>query len=323
MSRFQDYLSSAITPQMTLLEKFNALIKFLKENNFISVFYSSENYNPTTENYQISNVSTLNYKLKLGDCVIFSNGYYAFVETLGETTFTIGSILYFQGQQGVSIVSANINNTGNLILTLSDGNTINAGNTGAVKDFIIDENQHLIVRYLNGTQNDLGNIFNGDITISGAFTQHTPNYLRSMSFNAVENITLTNRYSVYEVINNVLYIIVNVTLKNETQNNVVVRRFSTPYQFFIPDEYTEKIIDFDGNTVLGNAEHDNTLIAMTPALVSRSNYGYFNTIINADLRFLNQPSARTCSILCQFGEDVNLAPNEALYYSARMALTLI
>ena len=32
MSRFQDYLSSAITPQMTLLEKFNALIKFLKEN---------------------------------------------------------------------------------------------------------------------------------------------------------------------------------------------------------------------------------------------------------------------------------------------------
>lgn len=167
MSRFSDYLSSMITPQMTLLEKFNKLLEFLKENNYISVFYSSENYNPTTRNYQIGNVNTLNYDLKLGDCVIFSNGYYAFVETLGENTFTIGNVLYFQGEQGVSVVSATINNTGNLILTLSNNSTIDAGNTGAVRDFIIDNNQHLIVRYLNGTQNDLGAIFNGDINISG------------------------------------------------------------------------------------------------------------------------------------------------------------
>lgn len=170
MSRFSDYLSSMITPQMTLLEKFNKLLEFLKENNYISVFYSSENYNPNTRNYQIGNVNTLNYELRLGDCIVFSNGYYAFVETLGEETFTIGNILYFQGEQGVSVVSATINSSGSLVLTLSNGTTVNAGNTGAVKDFIIDTNQHLIVRYLNGTSNDLGAIFNGDIILDGTLT---------------------------------------------------------------------------------------------------------------------------------------------------------
>ena len=33
MSRFSDYLASAITPQMTLLEKFNALLKYLEEED--------------------------------------------------------------------------------------------------------------------------------------------------------------------------------------------------------------------------------------------------------------------------------------------------
>ena len=33
MSKFDDYCSSFITPQYTLLEKFNALLKYLKENS--------------------------------------------------------------------------------------------------------------------------------------------------------------------------------------------------------------------------------------------------------------------------------------------------
>ena len=167
MSKFSDYLASQITPQMTLLEKFNLMIKFLQENNYISVFYSQENYNLQTESYQKEKVNLNGFTLHIGDCIVFSNGYYAFVETIGVNNFTIGNVLYFQGEQGVSVVGATIS-SGNLILTLSDGENINAGNTGAISHFSIDESQHLIVHYQNGTTDDLGDIFQGNVSISGS-----------------------------------------------------------------------------------------------------------------------------------------------------------
>lgn len=169
MSRFSDYLSSQITPQMTLLEKFNLMIKFLKENNYISVFYSQEKYNVQKESYQKEKVNLNGFTLHIGDCIVFSNGYYAFVEMLGENTFTIGNVLYFQGEQGVSVVGATIS-SGNLILTLSDGENVNAGFIGAVSSFSINDSQHLIVHYANGTTQDLGAIFSGDINVSGDLT---------------------------------------------------------------------------------------------------------------------------------------------------------
>ena len=44
MSKFTDYLASAITPQYTLLEKFNALLEFLKNIDFEnSLEYDIEN----------------------------------------------------------------------------------------------------------------------------------------------------------------------------------------------------------------------------------------------------------------------------------------
>lgn len=171
MSKFSDYLASQITPQMTLLEKFNLMIKFLQENNYISVFYSQENYNVQTESYQKEKVNLNGFTLHIGDCIVFSNGYYAFVETIGVNNFTIGNVLYFQGEQGVSVVGATIS-SGNLVLTLSDGENINAGNIGAVSSFSIDENQHLIVHYQNGSEDDLGVIFSGNITTTGSITAY-------------------------------------------------------------------------------------------------------------------------------------------------------
>ena len=184
MSKFSDYLASQITPQMTLLEKFNLMIKFLQENNYISVFYSQENYNLQTESYQKEKVNLNGFTLHIGDCIIFSNGYYAFVETIGVNTFTIGNVLYFQGQQGVSVVGATIS-SGHLILTLSDGENIDAGNLKGISNFSINESQHLIVNYQDGTSQDLGAIFSGNITISGNLTV-TGNGQLNGTFNATK-----------------------------------------------------------------------------------------------------------------------------------------
>ena len=69
-------------------------------------------------------------------------------------------------QQGESVVNAYIQN-GHLYLTLSNDTNLDAGNVKPVSNFSIDASQHLIVNYGDGTSQDLGAIFNGDITISG------------------------------------------------------------------------------------------------------------------------------------------------------------
>lgn len=69
-------------------------------------------------------------------------------------------------QQGESVASAAIVN-GHLVLTLTNGDELDAGDLGAVSGFSIDGSQHLIVTYQDGTTNDLGAIFNGNVNISG------------------------------------------------------------------------------------------------------------------------------------------------------------
>ena len=69
-------------------------------------------------------------------------------------------------QQGESVVSAAIVG-GHLKLTLSNGDVLDAGDLGGVSSFSINASQHLIVHYQNGTTQDLGAIFAGNVTISG------------------------------------------------------------------------------------------------------------------------------------------------------------
>lgn len=234
MSRFSDYLASQITPQMTLLEKFNLMIKFLQENNYISIFYSQENYNIQTGNYQKEKVNLNGFTLHIGDCIVFSNGYYAFVETIGVNTFTIGNVLYFQGQQGVSVIGATIS-SGHLILTLSDGENIDAGNLKGVSNFSINSSQHLIVNYQDGTNQDLGAIFNGNVNIDGNFTANSIiENMEGYSFTTSEKENLTKEILYAGVVKNgnKLTLCVYAKLKRTgtvEENNISLGQFGIPY----------------------------------------------------------------------------------------------
>lgn len=72
-------------------------------------------------------------------------------------------------QQGESVVNAFIQN-GHLYLTLSNGTNLDAGNVKPVSNFSINASQHLIVNYGDGTSQDLGAIFSGNINVSGNLT---------------------------------------------------------------------------------------------------------------------------------------------------------
>lgn len=68
--------------------------------------------------------------------------------------------------QGESVNGAFIRN-GHLYLTLTNGDELDAGNVKPVTSFAINENQHLIVNYGDGTSQDLGAIFSGNVNIDG------------------------------------------------------------------------------------------------------------------------------------------------------------
>ncbi len=79
------------------------------------------------------------------------------------TTLESGDIVL---QQGESVDDARIA-SGILQLHLTNGTWLSAGNVKAVNGFHINDSQHLIVYYQDGTHDDLGAIFQGNVNIDG------------------------------------------------------------------------------------------------------------------------------------------------------------
>lgn len=90
-------------------------------------------------------------------------------------------------QQGESINGVTIRN-GHLYLSLTNGDTLDAGNLKPVTSFTINESQHLIVNYGDGTSQDLGAIFSGNVNINGNFTADSIiENMSGYSYEAVDN----------------------------------------------------------------------------------------------------------------------------------------
>ena len=325
MSKFSDYLASQITPQMTLLEKFNLMIKFLKENNYISIFYSQENYNVQTESYLKSKVNLNGFELHIGDCIVFSNGYYAFVETIGIDNFTIGNVLYFQGEQGVSVIGATIS-SGCLILTLSDGENVNAGFIGAVSSFSINESQHLIVNYANGTTQDLGAIFNGNVNISGnlnvtgLISQALDNIYNLSLVPGNANLTLTDIYSKIIIKNSILYVVVNFKLENQTGSEIVSQAIASA-NVSLPSEVANNIYDLAGNN--GSVTLTTPCGVCSVVGIDSDNIQLSGvTTQKVTLTLVKQNAPRTYGVLMRNNEGYRIPANSVRYLTARMMLTL-
>lgn len=90
-------------------------------------------------------------------------------------TFKDGSELEsneFVLAQGESINGATIRN-GHLYLSLTNGDELDAGDLKPVSSFAINASQHLIVNYGDGTSQDLGAIFQGNVNIDGNLTANS------------------------------------------------------------------------------------------------------------------------------------------------------
>ena len=98
------------------------------------------------------------------------NATFSFVVTFEDGTELESN--QFVLAQGESINGATIRN-GHLYLSLTNGDELDAGNVKPVTSFEINASQHLIVNYGDGTSQDLGAIFSGNVNIDGNFTANS------------------------------------------------------------------------------------------------------------------------------------------------------
>lgn len=133
-NKFTDYLSSQITPQDTLLQKFNKVIEYLKQNPPVNLFVTSSEYVTGTTVYNKSFLLTTKYTLESEDLVLFKNAYIGVVQSVGNDTFTVLEAIQLpQGETGPVGPQGNAGTNGKdgrSVLTFASGTpTVNDNQT--------------------------------------------------------------------------------------------------------------------------------------------------------------------------------------------------
>ena len=141
-------------------------VQWLLDNNALP-FQSSANYIPDTEIGLGTIVNPSPAKVRIGSLIFFADSKVSTVTGLTENGFICSDQYNNLVDDIAYVTNVAINASGHLITTLSDGQTIDAGQIKQVTGFSIDGSQHLIVSFNDGTSTDLGAIFNGNVNISG------------------------------------------------------------------------------------------------------------------------------------------------------------
>lgn len=142
-NKFIDYLSSQITPQMTLLQKMNKIIEYLKSNPTVNIYQSTSNYSQETETYDLTSLMPTGKTIYAGDFVLFNNAFVGVIEAVGLTTITVLTATQLpkgatgkEGRGVVAFASGTTTVEGNktitpVIVSYTDGSTPSSFNVEA------------------------------------------------------------------------------------------------------------------------------------------------------------------------------------------------
>ena len=144
-------------------------VQWLLDNNALP-FQCTANYQANTEIGLGTIVNPTPAKVRIGSLIFFADSKVSTVVGITETGFICSDQYNNLVDDIAYVTNVAINASGHLITTLSDGQTIDAGQIKQVSSFSINASQHLIVTYNDGTTEDLGAIFSGNVTIGGNLT---------------------------------------------------------------------------------------------------------------------------------------------------------
>ena len=142
-------------------------VQWLLDNNALP-FQSTANYVANVEIGIGTIVNPSPAKVRIGSLIFFADSKVSTVVGITENGFIVSDQYNDLVDDVVYVSNVALDASGHLIVTLSNGNTIDAGLIKEVTGFSIDGSQHLIASYNDGTTTDLGAIFQGNINISGA-----------------------------------------------------------------------------------------------------------------------------------------------------------
>ena len=230
-------------------------------------------------------------------------------------------------QQGESVNGAYIQN-GHLYLTLTNSQTLDAGNVKPVSSFSIDASQHLIVNYGDGTNQDLGAIFSGNVVISGTFEQTQANYATECAIERSadtisKGITKTDSYSKIIKINGMLYIILHFALTNPNEEAKTLYNIGSRL-INLPSAIASKLYDFDGSPaseIVGTP----CMITMGTLAVSKSKSNNSDALeyVNFGVYHADHPSGNRINLSVAQASGLTIPAGATRYFSGRFSLTLI
>ena len=234
-------------------------VQWLLDNNALP-FQSSANYIANTEIGLGTIVNPSPAKVRIGSLIFFADSKVSTVVGLTENGFIVSDQYNDLVDDVVYVSNVALNASGHLIVTLSNGDTIDAGLIKQVSGFSINGSQHLIVSYNDGSTTDLGAIFNGNITISGNLTVSgtvdgnlvTGNEILekmagySFSPRSKTNLTITTIYAGVVKTGNKVTIVMFQAIE---RTGTIQDNYASFGEFTLPSSVADKIYPYSGNIV--------------------------------------------------------------------------
>lgn len=147
-------------------------VGWLLENNALP-YQSTANYAGGVEIAMSTLINPSPAKVRVGSIIFFADSKVSTVVGVTSNSFIVSDQYNDLVDDVVYVSNVAINASGHLIVTLSNGEDIDAGLIKQVSNFSIDSSQHLIVTYNDGSTTDLGAIFSGNVNIAGNLTANS------------------------------------------------------------------------------------------------------------------------------------------------------
>ena len=138
------------------------------------------------------------------------------------------------------------------------------------------------------------------------------------------NLSLTNVYNRCEVINGILYVIVNVVMKNSSGSTVSSVSLADAV-ITLPNKYASKIIDCLGKNVgeSGASKWITSGLGVIKEVSSGSQPTTYGMKLPLELCLLNSNTANVLSISIAGSSTLSIPDGKDEYITGRVALTLI
>ena len=157
------------TPSGKTLMNLQEAVQWLLDNNALP-FQCTANYVAGAEIGLGTIVNPSPAKVRVGSLIFFADSKVSTVIAITSNSFICSDEYNDLVDDVVYVSNVQLNASGHLIVTLSNGTDIDAGLIKQVSGFSINASQHLVVSFNDGTTTDLGAIFSGNVNIAGNFT---------------------------------------------------------------------------------------------------------------------------------------------------------